>query len=297
MMRRQKKIMTDLYSTMDGYVQKMTAIFEAEGAVIPAGFSAQDVYKEAPVLYENGFDIMCIRLMEEISMGMHTLHINMSARQDIVLLYKDLTSITQECYNACTQYLLEKGLYAKPPYTSMPQSVEFVKKNRYFKGTDFFSEKRALNVVEVAHIIHIIEANIIGMKLITGFAQSAQEPELRMYFLEGKELAKSIIHSFSELLLQSDIQPPATSGGNVTTSLTAPFSDKLMIYSVSLLCGFSLGSNALGTAFTLRNDLPAKATIVAKDVFEYAHKGAKLMIKHGWMEQPPQMPNHEQLSK
>jgi hypothetical protein len=44
-----------------------------------------------------------------------------------------------------------------------------------------------------------------------------------------------------------------------------------------------MGSNSLGTAFSLRNDLSAKNGIFMKDIFEYAHKGAKIMIKMvGW---------------
>ncbi|WP_258309419.1 DUF3231 family protein [Cytobacillus oceanisediminis] len=27
----------------------------------------------------------------------------------------------------------------------------------------------------------------------------------------------------------------------------------------------------------------------SKDIFEYAHRGAQIMIQNGWMEEPPQM--------
>ncbi len=53
--------------------------------------------------------------------------------------------------------------------------------------------------------------------------------------------------------------------------------------------------NTIGTAFRLRNDIPAKAGVFSKDIFEYAHKGAKIMIKHGWLEEPPQMEERDQL--
>ncbi len=43
-------------------------------------------------------------------MGMHTLHASMSYREDIVMMYKELTAITQETSNDCTQYLINKGL-------------------------------------------------------------------------------------------------------------------------------------------------------------------------------------------
>jgi hypothetical protein len=296
---KSKSIMSNLYEELDPYVGKIIAIFQNEGAVIPVGFTSQDVNIDVPNLYDNGFDIMFVRLLKEISMGLHSLNITMTYREDIEVLFKELTSITQKYYILCTQYLLDKGMLPRPPYVSMPSSVEFVKATNYLSGLAInpFSEKRSLNTVEVAHLHHSIEANITGLQMITGFAQCANEGEVKNFFNEGAELAKSIIKELSETLLQSGIQTPAPSGGNATRSTVAPFSDKLMMYCTSLFCSFSMGSNSLGTAFSLRNDLPAKMTIFMKDVFEYAHKGGKIMIKNGWMEEPPQMEEREQLMK
>ncbi|WP_088103591.1 DUF3231 family protein [Halalkalibacter urbisdiaboli] len=292
-----KDIMTNLYGEIDLYVGKITETFQNEGAVIPVAFSAQDVNKDVPKLYDNGFDIMFIRLLKEISMALHSLNITMAYREDIVMIFDELTAITQKYYNLCTQYLLEKGMLARPPYVSMPNSVEFVKDTNYLGGLAInpFSEKRTLNTVEVAHLHHIIETNFVGMRMITGFAQCANKGEVKNFFNEGAELAKSIIKELSETLLQNGIQSPEPSGGNATRSTVAPFSDKLMMYCISLFCSFALGGNSLGTAFSLRNDIPAKMVIFMKDTFEYAHKGAKIMINNGWMEEPPQMEERKQI--
>ncbi|MCP8615394.1 DUF3231 family protein [Salirhabdus salicampi] len=286
-----KNIMTNLYGEIEPYAEKIIDIFQNEGAAIPVGYTAKDVNKGVPKLYDNGFDIMFVRLIKEISMAMHSSNITMAYREDIVMLFKELTSITQKYYNLCTQYLLEKGLLPRSPYVSMPQSVEFVKSTNFLGGIAInpFSEKRTLNTVEIAHLHHAIESNVTGMQMIIGFAQCANEREVKNFFNEGAELAKSIIKELSETLLHSGIQAPAPSGGNATRSTVPPFSDKIMMYCTSLFCSFSLGSNSLGTAFSLRNDLPAKMTVFSKDIFEYAHKGAKIMIKNGWMEEPPQI--------
>jgi hypothetical protein len=296
---KSKGIITNLYGEIDPYVGKITETLQNEGAVIPVGFTSQDVNKGVPKLYDNGFDIMFIRLLKEISMGLHSLNITMAYREDIVMIFKELTAITQKYYNLCTQYLLEKGMLARPPYVSMPNSVEFVKDTSYLGGLAInpFSEKRTLNTVEVAHLHHAIESNITGMQMITGFAQCANKGEVKNFFNEGAEIAKSIVKELSETLLQSDIQIPEPSGGNATRSTVAPFSDKLMLYCTSLFCSFSMGGNSLGTAFSLRNDLPAKMTIFMKDIFEYSHKGAKIMIRNGWMEEPPQMEERKQIIK
>ncbi|WP_417900255.1 hypothetical protein ABN702_08405 [Bacillus haimaensis] len=42
----------------------------------------------------------------------------------------------------------------------------------------------------------------------------------------------------------------------------------------------------MGTSFSMMFDLPAKMTLIAKDIFDYAKDGGKLMIKNGWMEEP-----------
>lgn len=294
-----KNIMTDLYREVDLYVGKIAETLQNEGAILPVGYSAQDVNKEVPKLYDNGFDIMFVRLLKEISMALHSLNITMSYREDIVMIYKELTAVTQKYYNLCTQYLLEKGMLARPPYVSMPKSVEFVKETNYLGGLPIhlFGEKRTLNTVEVAHLHHAIESNIIGLQMITGFAQCANEGEVKKFFNEGAELAKSIVKELSETLLHDGIPTPEPSGGNATRSTVAPFSDKLMMYCTSLFCGFSMGGNSLGTAFSLRNDLAGKFTVFMKDIFEYAHDGAKIMIKNGWMEEPPQMEERKQLIK
>jgi len=293
-----KELMSSLYDTISPYVTKITEIFEEEGAVIPVGYTPEDVNKDAPKLYDNGFDIMFVRLMKEISMGMHALNINMCYREDLVSMMRELTSMTQHFYQRATQYLLDKGMIARPPYVAMPKTVEFVEDKNYLDGLPLnpFKERRPLNMVEIGHIYHAIETNIIGMQMITGFAQCASNQDAKRFFFKGAELAKSIIREMSEILLEHDIQTPAHAGGNTTRSTEAPFSDKLMMYCTSLLCSFSIGGRSLGTAFSMRNDLPVKYAVVMKDILEYAHEGAILMIKNRWMEEPPQMVNIREMA-
>lgn len=291
-----KEIMTSCHEELELFVGKIVEIFEQEGAAIPVGYTAADVNKDVPKLFDNGFDIMFVRLLQEISMGLHALNLTMTFREDINILITGLTALTQKYYRISTQYLLDKGLLVRSPFVSMPKSVEFVKSVDYLGGLaiNLFKQKRTLNTVEVAHLHKGVESNLTGLQMIVGFTQCASDPEVKNFFHEGAELAKGIVKELSEILIQDALPVPQTAGGNATASTVAPFSDKLMMYCTSLFCSFSLGSNSLGTAFSLRNDLPLKMSIFTKDVFEYAHKGGKLMIKNGWMEEPPQMPDRKQ---
>ncbi len=64
--------------------------------------------------------ILCFfSLLKEISMGLHTLHLSMAYRKDIILLYKELTCIYLSVYDECVDYLQEKDVLPRPPAVTM----------------------------------------------------------------------------------------------------------------------------------------------------------------------------------
>ncbi|TDK59519.1 DUF3231 family protein [Bacillus salipaludis] len=290
-----KNIMGMLWQELDYYVELIKGIFEREGAVVPKGFTKEDVNLDAPNLYDHGFDIMFLRILKEISMGMYTINMNMAYRIDVMTIYEGLTNVTHKCYKLATVYLLKKGILTPPPIITMPKRTEFIESKRYMNGYKPFSEKRPLNAIELGFLHHGIETNNIGMQLITGFAQSAKNKEVRQYFEKGKELAKRQIKTFQDLLLENDIQFSTGSGCTVTNSTVAPFSDKLMMFCIDLLNGFCIVGESFGTFFTLRNDISLKTALLAKDVYFYGQEGLEIMFKHGWYEEPPQTEDRNHL--
>lgn len=287
--QKAKNLMFNLHEGLNSMVMELRSILEKEGAALPIGFTKEDVNLNAPKLYENGFDIMFCRVLKEMSTGMYVLHTTLSYREDIVTFYKRLTDLTQTYYNLFTQYLLENDFLPHPTYVTMPISGDYITDQKYIKGTNLFGHKRTLNTIEFGLLYHSIETNITGMKLMKGFAQCAKDEEVKKYFTKGQELSKEILKETMPILLQDNIQPPATSGGTLTSSTESPFSERLMMFCTYLLCGFSLGGQGFSAAFALRRDIMAKTVIFAKDVYEYAVEGATLMMSKGWFEEPPKM--------
>ena len=74
---RAKEIMQDTHMKIINYIEEIKSILKNEGAVIPVGYTEKDVNIGVPKLYDNMFDIMFLRLLKEISMGLHTLHLSM----------------------------------------------------------------------------------------------------------------------------------------------------------------------------------------------------------------------------
>ncbi|MCE4049183.1 DUF3231 family protein [Bacillus sp. Au-Bac7] len=291
-----KQLLQTHYESAGKAIDIITEIFKQEGAAIPVGFTANDINKGVPKLFDFLYDIMYLHMMTKVEMSLFSLFCGISYRSDINDLFISWTAESQALNNEVTQFLLEKGVLVRPAFVSMPKEVHFVQENHYRKF-GLFGEKRSLNTIEVSLIHHAIETNLIGMQLMIGFAQVAENKDVQQYLVKGMKLSKKIEVDLGEFLRQSYIEPPATHAGKATSSQIAPFSDKLMMYNTSLLTSFGLGTNAIGGAFSLRNDLPAKMSLLAKDIFTFAQEGGKILIKNGWMEEPPQMEDRNQLTQ
>ena len=118
---------------------------------------------------------------------------------------------------------------------------------------------------------------------------------MKKYFVKGKELFKKIITKLSKKLMDDDIQVPIAWIGSSTISTVSPFSDKLMMYCISLFCSFGLGSNAVGTTFSLHRDLSATFLPLTTQIYDYAVHGAEFMAKKGYTEEPPSMENRNNI--
>jgi hypothetical protein len=292
-----QNILADYITEIQTIKNEIVNVFNDNEAVIPIGFDERDVLRKAPPLFDDIFNIMLLRQMVKLNFGYSSLFSTMSYIKEVHDILKRNYDIADKYYVMTTNYLLRKGVLAKPPYVTMPKQVEFIEDKNYMSGFNIFSDKRALNTIEVGYIAQAIEANIFGTQLSTGFAQVTAEGEVKKYFIEGKELAKKIISDLSDILLQSDIQAPSAWAGKATDSTEPPFSGKLMMYIINLFSTSAIGYNALGTSFSMRSDLHTKLSLIAKDTFNYAVKGGKIMITHKWMEEPPQMEDRNQLIK
>jgi len=290
-----KAILQQTYANLLAHLQVLKETFQAEEAVLPVGFDESDIVLGVPRLFDAPFDLMWLRTKAKVEIGLYGLHSSMSYREDIRHLHIGFTRQAQDIYNQTTEYLLQANILVRPPYIAMPKQVEFVKEKNYMSGLNWFTDSRPLNAIEIAHIHQAIETNIFGVQMMTGFAQAAAHQDVREYFEEGAELAQRIVTTLSEVLTDSDIQSPASWVGKATVSTVSPFSDKLMMYATSLLTTFGLGSSAIGSAFSLRSDLPTKMALLGKDIMSFAKKGGKIMVSYGWMEEPPQSENRKAL--
>jgi hypothetical protein len=292
-----QNILTSYINEAQNVKNEIVKIFNSEKAVIPVGFDERDIIREAPPLFDDIFHIMYLRQIMKLNFQNSAIFSAMSFMKEVHDMFKLNYDIADKYYVMTTNYLLGKGVLTKPPYVAMPKQAEFVEDKNYMSGFNILSDKRSLNTIEVGYINESIQSNVLGMQLMTGFAQVAKENEVKKYFIKGKELSKKIVTELSNIMMQSDIQPPSTWAGKATDSTNPPFTDKLMMYMTSLISSSAVAFNVLGTTYSMRSDLQIKLGLLSKNIFQYAKEGAEIMIKHKWMEEPPQMEDRNQLTK
>ena len=81
----------------------------------------------------------------------------------------------------------------------------------------------------------------------------------------------------------------------VSNNTTNIFSDKLIMFHVSAMIAAGIGNFGMSMAASPRRDLGLKYASLIPEILLYAEDGANIMIKHGWMEEPPQADDRDQL--
>jgi hypothetical protein len=284
-------------SFIEKFVQSLSDIFEKERIPLPIGFTEHDVNVSVPRLFSDGFILYYIQTMSKAGMSKGVTILALLTRKDLKMLFKKHLDHSYMIYDKVEDILLERGLYIRPPYIPAPHVVEFVSGNNYLGGIPIFGEKRPLNSLEISHLFINMEINMIGMMICTAFSQVASDKDVKKYLLRGKELSKEIISVCSKTLIESEVQAPTTWDAEVTDSTVSPFSDKIMLSFINLLNAYGMGIYAISSATSLRTDLQTKYANITKDVAAYAKDGIELLIKNGWFEQPPTMPDRDNLAK
>jgi hypothetical protein len=267
-------------------IDGVTSIFKEENYPIPIGFTDSDVNINAARLYSDELFINYIDQMAKAGFIAYGISASLSSRLDVQEFFNQCVKANLEINKKAKAVLLSKGLYLRPPHIAPPKEVDFVEHQNFLTG--WFGHRKPLLALEITNLFNNIQTNAIGKALITGFAQTADTEDARDYFKRGKEIANKHMKIFTSILTEEDIPVPRNWDDDVLDSTEAPFSDKLMMLHISLLSATGMGNYGGAMATSTRRDLATHFSRLLVEIGQFAEDGANLLIKHGWMEQPPQ---------
>jgi hypothetical protein len=268
-------------------------LFHKEDFPLPIGFTDKDVNPLAPRLFSDIFVLVYLREMSLLATAQNSAALGLASRSDVFGFHKSVLDQSVAMQDLIRELMLKQGTYVRPPFISVPDRVDFVEKQRFLAG--FLGKKRALTSVEISHLFLNVQTNYIGKALIIGFAQTVQNEEVKRYLIRGIHMAQKHVDIFSDYLKKENLPAPMSWDTGVTDSTTKVFSDKLIMFHVSAMIAAGVGNYGMAMAASPRKDIGVKYASLIPEISLYAEDGANIMIKNGWMEEPPQADDRNQL--
>lgn len=275
------------------YIQTIGAIFKQADFPIPVGFTDDDVNLEAPRLYEDDFYLHYLQYLGKAGVSIYSVAIPLVTRKDIRDFFVKALQDTSKLMVNVTEALLSRNISVNPPVIPPPQGVDFVTKQSFLNA--FFGKVRPLQGLEIAHFYGNLNNDITSKAIIVGFSQVARSEKVRQYLERGKMINHKHIDLMSEKLSKDGLPIPPSIDHLVRPSTEPPFSDKLMVYHKIDMFSMKIREYANGASLNGRKDI---GTLYAKcqlDVSLYVEDGANLMIDQGWLEQPPEAIDRDEL--
>ncbi len=282
-----KTIIKKGYTISNQNLLFLKELYKEEEIPEPNGFSSSDVNLNAPRLYTDSFILNYLNHMSKAGMLGYSGFLSMSSRNDIRTYFRDALNQTAELYDISAEVLLEKGLFVRSPYIDYPKQKDYVDSKKYLSGLNPFTNKRPLNSIEISHLYMNIQTNMIGAKLSIGFAQASPSKEVQKLMLTGKDISEKHVKIFTDALLDNNTQSPVSADVSITNSTSLVFSDRLVMFHMSLLTAAGIGNYSTAAAASQRSDLILNYERLALEIAQYAKDMAYLMIKNEWLEQPP----------
>ncbi|MDR3563700.1 MAG: DUF3231 family protein [Negativicutes bacterium] len=276
------------------HIESITRIFKQEGIPIPAGYSDSDVNVNAPRLYSDTFALRYLRHMGKSGLAGYALSVYLAVRQDVREFYYACERSVMELNERVIQVHLSKGVFIRAPYLPIPKQVEFVQAPNFMGGLT--GSLRPLNAMELMHLFANVQTNAMSRALLIGFSQVAECKDVRQFMVRGQEISKKHIEVLSKLFIADDLSAPETWDSEVTDSTVAPFSDKLMMMHVISLVATGMANYGVALGASTRIDVAADYGRLMAETAQFGEDGAQIMIKHGWLEQPPQAANRRELA-
>lgn len=264
------------------------SILQKEHYPVPIGFTFEDINLEAPRLFTDVFYLIHLIYTSKSAMINFAYSYQNSTRSDIRQIFSDHLYDLKKLTQRGTDLMLSKGIYPRAPYLEPMDEVEFVKSKSYFAG--YFGDKRPLNALEINQLFLNYQANAVGKTLLLGFSRVAKSAEVVQYLQRGEKLADKYMRMFSDIMYTGNISVPRSYDSEALSSKEAPYSDKLMLNLSVYLNSLGLNNYGLALSQSQRNDLSAMYVKIMAEVGTFSKDGANLLIKNGWLEQPPTAP-------
>jgi hypothetical protein len=291
-----KNVIANGLQLANRHFESIKPFFHEEKRPLPIGITKEDVDLTKGKLYTDTYMLQNCLNLGTLGIYSVTSALAMTTREDLYEYFTKAFNDYNQFHHQALVVAKAKGILLESPTIPAPKEIDFVKKQNFLTG--WFGEKRPLLSIEIAHLFGNIQRNSLGAATLLGFSQVAERKEVRDYFLRGMEIAKKHVEIFSRVLESNDIPVPMGSDALVTDLTdTGVFSDKLMMLHTTGMIGSGIGFYGLSISTNTRRDVSSHYIRLSGEILLYSEDGANILIKHGWLEEPPRMVDRGELIK
>lgn len=266
-------------------VEKSKAFLEEAKHPLPQKFDQNDVDIHAPAIFTDHFILILKKHLTQIACSGYSLSLNSSTRKDIRNFYQECIKNSVELYNRLADLFLKKGLHHPEIHFPPPKQIETVKKQSYIAG--WFTDRRPINSAEIGQIVYNFECIEFQRMFIKKFAQITPSKELKEHFERGAEIYRKHLDFFQSLLTENGLPQFPTWESEAIDTTVSPFSDKLMLFKISLLIAETISRYGTSLSSVQRRDIGANYTRLIAEILKFGEDCLNLMIKYGYLDQLP----------
>jgi len=278
-------------------IEQISELFLKYNQLLPNGFTVEgEVNLQASRLFSDELYVHYILNTIELELVNYALAMRAAMNNDVTAFYHQAMKDSLRMELKAKDLAKKKGLYIPAPKIPKQIQNEIVIKESFLAG--WFGDKRPLLGSEIAQLVMHAKRNALGQAVITAFSQVAKSKEVRQFFERGREIAGKHLEVFTSKLRDEYLPSSAILlTSEVTDSTEAPFSDKLMTTLITSLISAGIGGYGSSLSMSPRRDLGADYTRLIAEIATYSDDGAELLIKNGWMEQPPMAADRKGLAE
>ncbi|WP_163527402.1 DUF3231 family protein [Halobacillus ihumii] len=280
-----RKILEFAVGLSKSHVEKITEFFNAAVFPVPQGFTKKDVNYSAPSLFSDDLTLYYMYIMTLHGLTGYAAATGTSVRGDQRSFFIQCNEETMELYDKIVELMVQKGILSRPPSLNAPEQIDFVRNQNYLSG--WIGKQRPLNAIEIDGLFFNAQKLMVKIVLEVGFSQVTPSKELRKYLQKGKTLCQKQVKILDSILSKENLPTPREWKSEVTNSTTPPFSDKLMLFHVVTLVSTAAGFYGAALSVVQRRDLAVQYARLIGQIGLYAEDGTNILIKNGWLEQPP----------
>ncbi|KGE20713.1 DUF3231 family protein [Paenibacillus wynnii] len=265
--------------------EKSKAFLENANHPLPQKFDNSDVDLNAPAICTDNFTLLIKLGLVQAAQVVYSMALNTSIRKDIRLFYQECQKNTTELFIRLSDLSIKKGLNLPDLHIPIPNHVEKVSKQSFLAG--WFADRRPINAIEIALLEFNFRSTEFHKTFLKSFAQITNTPELKEHFVRGADIYEKHLEIFQSILTENDLPKLPTWESELTDTTISPFSERLMLFKMSLLVASSSGQYGSSLSSIQRRDLGVHFMRLMAETLKYGEDSINLMIDYGFLDQLP----------